>query len=158
MVELFLNLLANLVKFGEVREKNREKYIESYVDPVYEHAEAIYQDYAKLLLELQRKLAKARKVAPLLRFLEERRMENFTVRTKTRALLRKRMEKHFATRFERGIWGLMMGSVSLFDYGYTDFGPLNDIPSDHTLLDVMERLSQAGQPDIDPNARKMALV
>ncbi len=158
MVDLLLKLFEYLIKHSEIREKNRDKYIERYVDPIYEHAEAIYCDYSKLLRELKKKLQRAKKVGSLLRYLEERHMENFTVRTKTRALLRKRMERHAITRFERGIWGLMFGSVSFFDYGYTSFGPMDDdIMPEHTVLDLMERLICQGKSNINSDDRRLSL-
>ena len=158
MIDTIVNVLSNLVKLAEVREKNREKYIERYVEPIYKDAEVIFRDYIGLMREVERKLRRARKVGLLLRFLEEKRQENLTVRTKTRAMLKIQMKEGFVTRFERGVWGLMMGSVSSFDKGYSSFGPIEEIRGDHTVLDIADYLAnREGKIDIERIDRQFLL-
>ena len=157
MIDSIVQILSNLVKFAEVREKNREKYIERYVEPIYEDAEVIFRDYFGLMQEVEKKLRRARKVGPLLRFLEEKRQENLTVRTKTRALLNIRMKEGVVTRIERGVWGLMMGSVSSFDEVYTSFDPIKVIRGAHTVFHIANQFALMGMIDIDQWDRQFLL-
>jgi hypothetical protein len=151
MIDIFLKLIEKMIKLAEVREQNREKYIDRYVQPVYADAEAIYKDYSSLLKVVRNKVARGRQVNEILGFLEAKRQENIATRTKVRAILNKRMEEGSFTRFERGIWGLMMGSVTAFDRGHCSFGPVGR--GDHTLLDITEHLAELGKSDITEDIR-----
>ena len=155
MLDIFLGLVDRLAKFAEVREKNREKFVDRYVVPLYNDAETIYRDYSLLLRDLQKKAARAKKIAPLLKYIEDKRQINLTTRTKVRALLKKRIDEKKLTRFEMGIFGLMTGSMTALDEGHCSFEPLHR--GSHTILDVVKRLSFRGEKDFTADTRSAAL-
>ena len=156
MIDTIIKLLGSLTKFAEVREKNREKFIDRYVEPVYRDAEAIYKDYSELLRDVRDKAARNRKIKPILTYLEEKRLEHYAERKKVRALLITQMKKGNLTRFERGIWGLMMGSVTAFDEGHCSFDPIGR--GDHTVLDVAKYFTEKGATDITTEIRSDMLL
>ena len=152
MIDSFVRLLGTITKLGEVREKNREKFIDRYVEPVYSDAEAIYKDYIVLLRAVRDKVKRNKKINPILKFLDEKRQENLATRTKVRALLKNRTKEGTLTQFERGIWGLMMGSVTAFDDGHCSFYPIHN--GDHTVLNVAKYLGGMDTTDINKKIRK----
>lgn len=155
MLDLFTKLLERLVQFAEVREKNREKFIDRFVTPLYQDAEIIYRDYSNLLRDIRKKTERAKRIAPLLKHMEDKRQIHLPTRTKVRALLRKRLEKKKLTRFEMGIFGLMTGSLTSLDEGHCSFEPLGY--GDHTILDVAKRLSFRGEKTLTPYSRSQML-
>lgn len=156
MIDSFTKLLSGLTKLVEAREKNREKFVARYVEPVYRDAESIYIDYSSLLREIRAKVKRGKKIAPILKYLKEKRQENLPTRTKVRALLKNRLDQKKLTRFERGIWGLMMGSVTAFDKGHCSFQPI--FWGDHTILDVADYFSSCeGETYITQEIRRKML-
>lgn len=156
MIDSFTKLLSSLTKLVEAREKNKEKFVDRYVEPVYRDAESIYKDYSRLLREIRAKVKRGKKIAPILKYLEEKRQENLNTRTKVRALLKNRLDQKKLTRFERGIWGLMMGSVTAFDKGYCSFKPM--FWGCHTILDIADYFSSCrGEKYITPEIRRKML-
>ena len=151
MLDLFIKLLDKLTEFAKVRSEDREKFIDRYVEPIYQDAETIYKDYSNLLRSIRSKVESEHKVEPILKYLEEKRQAHLPTRTKVRALLKKRLQEKEITQFERGIWGLMMGSVTAFDEGHYSLEPVSW--GDHTLLDIANRMIKRGVKDITPSER-----
>ncbi|HEX3989225.1 MAG TPA: hypothetical protein VHZ30_07320, partial [Verrucomicrobiae bacterium] len=143
---VFLQLIEKLTKFAELREKTREKFVDRYVEPMYEDAQTIYQDYSGLLREIRMKIERAKKVGPLLKYLEEKRRVNLPTRTKIRALMNQRVTKKNLTRFEVGVLGLMSGSMTGLDEGHDSFAPLRR--GDHTVMDIANRLARQSGADL----------
>lgn len=155
MLDVFLKLLEKLAAFAELREKNREKFIDRYVAPLYNDAEIIYRDYSQLLRDIRKRAERAVKVAPLLKYIEDKRRANLTTRTKVRAVLTKCLEAKNLSRFEMGIFGLMTGSMTALDEGHCSFAPLAN--GDHTILDIVRRLANRGQSELVPYTRENML-
>lgn len=111
MLEAVLKLLEKLIKLGEVREANRQRYVDRYATPVYLAAEIIYRDYSSLLRDLRRRIRTGRRTLPLIRFVEQRRLDQLPSRIKIRAIMRRTPEGNW-TRFEQGVLGLINGCLS----------------------------------------------
>ena len=141
MLENALSLIDRLIKLTTVRERNKEKYFNTFIEPLYEDAEGIARDYMVLFADLIHRLAHEEDVTALIEWLEERRTAFQPVRMKVRALIEEGLryeEKGSLDKFKRGIWGLMKGGLSLVEDGHGTtweygFG-------DHTVLDIIHRM------------------
>jgi len=141
MVEVAVSLVDRLIQLATVRERNKEKYFSSFIEPVYRDAEQIARDYMTLFAELIHRLATAKETASVIEWLEERRSGFQPVRMKVRALLDEGLEydtKEPLDKFRKGIWGLMKGGMSLLEEGH---GQTREYGfGGHTVLDIMVRL------------------
>jgi hypothetical protein len=141
MLEVAVSLVDRLIQLATVRERNREKYFNGFIEPLYRDAEQIARDYMTLFAELIHRLAKAQDTAAVIDWLEERRSTFQPVRMKVRALMEEGLEydtKEPVDRFRKGIWGLMKGGTSLLEEGHgrtREYGF-----GGHTVLDIMMRL------------------
>ena len=156
MVDLFLKLIDYVVKLAEVREGNRREYFDRYVEPAYEAAELIYNDYCSMLVELRDRVKSSETSEPIVRFLEQRRRGLLTARTRLRALIIKRVNEGRVTRFEAGILGLMSGAMTSVDRPYIQLysfaeadGEVQPQLGQHTVLDILQELNRQGSSDID---------
>jgi len=147
MVDLIVKLLDYVVKLGNLRESNRREYFDRYIQPAYETAELIYNDYCELLTELRETIEQSDTSEPVIRMLQSRRRELLAPRARLRALIAERVREGRATRFEAGILGLMSGVVTSVDrpyvqlYAYADGGLVPQLGR-HTVLDILQKLEQ----------------
>jgi hypothetical protein len=141
MLEVAVSVVDRLIQLATVRERNKEKYFNNFIEPLYKDAEQVVKDYLGLFTELAHRLETADDIEPVINWLEERRVAYQPLRMKMRALLRK--EPRYATddpreKFNKGIWGLMRGGVSLLEQGH---GQTREYGfGGHTVLDIMIRL------------------
>ena len=136
-VDLGITLIDKLVQLINSRQKNKERYFREYVEPMYYDAEAIMNDYTTLFGKLIADLKSKEDVHAITVWLEERRLQFLPLRIKVRALLRVLPGNNKASMdvFQKGIWGLMRGGMSLTEEGHTrmqDYGW-----GDHTVLDLL---------------------
>ena len=73
-----------------MRERNREKYFQQFVEPLYKDAEAVVNDYVALFGELIELLKKADSTEDVVAWIELRRLKMLPLRIKIRALLETR--------------------------------------------------------------------
>jgi hypothetical protein len=152
MLDTIVKLLEKLIKFGEVRETNKQRYVDRYVTPLYLAAETIYKDYSSLLRTLRRKIQTGRKTISLVTFLEQRRLDQLPTRVKIREILRRTPEKNW-TRFEQGILGLINGCLSDSE-SHTSIYPVESgftgLSGHHTVYDIARRIEYNETPDLAP--------
>jgi len=142
MASAALSLVDRLIQLATVRAKNREKYFNNFIEPLYSDGEQIAKDYMALLTELIHRIAQARDSREIAVWLEEKRSAFQPLRIKVRALIEGEFmrrespdEKDSITLFKTGLWGLMKGGASWEDEGHAltwehGFG-------DHTVLDLL---------------------
>ncbi len=147
-VNLFTQLIDQLVRLWGARERNRREYFDRYVQPAYQTAELIYQDYKSLLQELRFKVMRGRRCGPIKRFLEDRRNKILPARSKLRALITHRIREGRSTRLEAGILGLMSGAITAVDGPYfrvymynKDDASIQSQADRHTVLDILHKLN-----------------
>src|SRR5437660_2079694 len=145
MIEASITIVDRLIQLVTARERNKEKYFNNFVEPLYRDAEAIIKDYTSLFVELIAKLERSDEVPDVIKWIEERRMLYLPVRIKTRALLRELKfsgrKKESISRFEKGISGVMEGGLSLFDEGYIPTDYHSGHTMNHTVLDLLYLLN-----------------
>lgn len=112
MVYDSISLIDRLIQLATVRERNRERFFNNFIEPVYRDGEQIAKDYLALLAELQSRIAEARDLRDLVNWLELKRTTLQPLRAKVRALVdgpaivgkSKRVNDNVVL-FERGLWG-----------------------------------------------------
>ncbi|HYF36213.1 MAG TPA: hypothetical protein VD994_13045, partial [Prosthecobacter sp.] len=80
MLDVLIKLLERLTKYSEIRNTNRQLYIDRYATPALEAAEVVYRDYLALLNTTRKKIKAFKRALPLLQFLEQRRLEQLPAR------------------------------------------------------------------------------
>lgn len=116
MVDSLLKLVEWLLKLRDVRKERRERLFDRYFKPTYEEAEQVYRDYLKLLTHIKTQLESGVSVRAIVSEMEQARIENKPVRDKLRAVLDHReIDSADITRFEKGIWGVLQGGLSLYE-------------------------------------------
>jgi len=155
MVDLIITLLEYVAKLAGIHEGNRKEYFDRYVQPAYDAAELIYNDYRSMLQDLRREVEHSDTAEPIVRMLEKRRGDLVAARTRLRAVITERMNEGRATRFEAGVLGLMSGVVTSVDrpyfqtYGYAEAGGgLAPTLGRHTVLDILAQLDDREGDDI----------
>lgn len=151
ILEAIIKLLEKFIKLGEVREANRQRYMDRYVTPLYHAAEVIYKDYSSLLRQVRRKVQTARKSLPLIQFVENRRLEQLPSRMKLRAILAKTPKKNW-TKFEQGILGLIHGCLTENETHQSIY-PIGH--GDHTLYDIVRRIEYRGDQSLASNRERL---
>jgi len=155
MLDIGLGIVDRLIQLVTVREHNREKYFHEFIQPLYDDAEKIVQDYTSLLVELIQQIRSARSTKTVVDWIEQRRHAMLPLRTKVRALIADgtvdpdKVPEEFKL-FVKGLWGVMRGGVSLVEQGHATtweygFG-------DHTVLDLMKRFSDSSP--LSPNRER----
>jgi hypothetical protein len=155
MATAAVSIIDRLIQLATVRERNREKYFNNFIEPLYVDGEQIAKDYLSLLAELIHRIGQARDCREIAEWLEAKRTTLQPLRVKVRALIEdgflasedKRRNKSLAL-FRKGLWGIMKGGVSAVEdrraltreYGF----------GDHTVLDL---LHQARVAIVDPRSR-----
>jgi len=145
MVDIGLSVLDRLIQLLTVRERNREKYFQQFIDPLYKDAEGIVNDYVGLFGELIELLTNADSTEEVVAWIEQRRLKMLPLRIKVRALLENNAvdsEKvpEAYRLFVQGLWGVMKGGISLVEEGHT---PMREYGwGDHTVLDLLKSFSQ----------------
>jgi hypothetical protein len=137
-----ISIVDRLIQLATVRERNREKYFNNFIEPLYRDGEQIASDYMGLLAELTYRITQADDWREIIKWLEEKRATLQPLRMKVRALIAdgimaredKRSNRSVAL-FKKGLWGLMKGGVSAVEDGHAltkeyGFG-------DHTVLDLL---------------------
>lgn len=155
MLEIFLKLIDYVIKLGEVREDNRREYFDRYVEPAYQAAELIYNDYCSMLADLRDLITGDGDTEAIIRYLEERRRNLLAARTRLRALINRRITEGRVTRFEAGILGLMSGAMTSVDRPYIQLYSFANTEAElqpqlgrHTVLDILQKLQREGSDDI----------
>jgi len=135
-----ISIIDRLVQLLTIRERNREKYFNTVIEPLYRDAEVVARDYMALFAELVQRLQTAATPRELIFWLEQRRAAYQPVRMKIRVLLldetfqdlSKTKPTSSRTRFAKGLWGLLKGTfllgqvadegrhAYLGEYGYGD--------------------------------------
>jgi hypothetical protein len=145
MVDVGLSIVDRLIQLLTVRERNREKYFNQFIEPLYKDAEGIVNDYVALFGELIELLKKADSTEEVVAWIEQRRLKMLPLRIKVRALLEnhtldpeKVPEAHGL--FVQGLWGVMKGGISLVEDGPTPMWEYGW--GDHTVLDLLKAFSQ----------------
>lgn len=158
MVDAAVKIVDRLIQLLSLQERNREKYFQNFVDPLFHDAELVVHDYIALFRELISQLEKGDSVSEIVKWLEERRLELLPVRIKLRAFLthmsydRQRKLEASMDRFQKGIWGLMKGGLSLVEEGHSQLSEYGW--QDHTVLDLLYLWSQ--QPIAENRSRYIA--
>jgi hypothetical protein len=139
-----LDLAEWLVKLAKAERDRKKLVFEVYVQPMHASAKLVYGDYLRLLTRVAQKLEAGEELRGIRAQLEEARLENKPERDSVRAILRERqVALSEMTRFEKGVWGLLQGGLSGFvrdrDYDLGLYGHY----SQHTLLDLLDRLGQS---------------
>ena len=140
-----LSLIDRLIQLLTLKEKNREKFFNTLIEPLYKDAEPVAKDYMVLLSELAHRI-EDRPIKETLAWLEEKRAAYQPVRMKLRALLENPAYSDSATwvrtpleRFTLGIWRLMTGGLAV-----TNMGEYVTMPEygyqGHTILDIARRM------------------
>ena len=139
-----ISIVDRLIQLATLRERNREKYFNNFIEPLYRDGEQIAGDYMALLAELTHRIAEADDCQEITKWLEEKRTTLQPLRMKVRALIADGFMAHEDKRsnrsvalFRKGLWGLMKGGVSAvedrhaltWEYGF----------GDHTVLDILHR-------------------
>lgn len=159
MATAALAIVDRLIQLASVREKNKERFFNNFVEPLYIAGEQIAKDYMGLLAELIQRVQHADDCLGIVEWLEARRTTFKPVRDRVRALAQdesweredKRRGKSLAL-FSKGLWGLMKGGVSAVEDGHAltweyGFG-------DHTVLDII-RLGRLSV--LDEGSRRLLL-
>src|SRR5438045_661419 len=81
-----LSIIDRIIQLFTVRERNREKFFNSFIEPLYKDAEPVAKDYMMLLAELAHKI-EDEPVEEVIAWLEERRAAYQPLRMKLRAVL-----------------------------------------------------------------------
>lgn len=148
MATAALSLIDRLIQLSTVRERNRERYFSTFIEPLYRDRELIAKDYMLLLAELSRRISKADEAREIVAWLEARRVENKPLRNKVRELLQdgllersRKTKNESVALFKKGLWGLMKGAASVVEDGHAltwDYGF-----GDHTVLDILHHARSA---------------
>ena len=121
MVNEAVSIVDRLIQLATVRERNREKLFNNFIEPLYRDGEQIAKDYMTLLAELTHRIRRASGAPEIIDWLEERRAALQPLRVKVRALIDEQfMLREFMERekkhnidsfylFRKGLWGLMKG-------------------------------------------------
>jgi hypothetical protein len=142
MAAAAISIIDRLIQLSTIRERNRERYFNNFIEPLYRDGEHVARDYLTLLTELRRRIKKAGNPAEVIEWLEEKRAVLQPLRIKVRALIdgvfvlheNKRTDKNLAL-FRKGLWGLMKGATSTVEDGHaltSEYGF-----GDHTVLDIL---------------------
>jgi hypothetical protein len=84
MLEVAVSVVDRLIQLATVRERNKEKYFNNFVEPLYKDAEQVARDYMALFSELTHRLEKAENTGSVIDWLEERRTTFQPLRMKMR--------------------------------------------------------------------------
>jgi hypothetical protein len=164
-----ISIIDRLIQLLTLKERDREKFFNNFVEPLYRDAEPVAKDYMGLLAELSHRLEKAESINDLIPWLEERRTSYQAVRMKIRAVLKNPLfeekgpvrEPTPLLRFTTGIWALMRGGTSLVDNS-SDGGGYLRMPEygyiNHTILALLERIRYVSGVDVIENSRKADLL
>jgi hypothetical protein len=140
MIDVGVSIVDRLIQLLTVRERNREKYFHTFIEPLYKDAEGIMNDYIALLGELIELLETADPIESVAVWIEQRRLKMLPLRDKVRALLENRAidpdrVPEAYESFVRGLWGVMKGGVSLIEGGHA---PMHEYGwGDHTVVDLL---------------------
>jgi hypothetical protein len=153
MIDLALELFSYLIKLAETRDSRNRKHFDAIVTPAFEAAEVIYKDYLSILLEVKRMLEKRSRIADVIKFLEERRIQFKPLRMRLADYLEANgvfsgktygdleqndlILENSLPEFERGILGLLRGGIEITDKGGS--GRAYAV-NKHTILDLISNL------------------
>src|ERR1035441_5754453 len=87
MVDIALSVVDRLIQLLTIRERNREKYFQQFIEPLYRDAEGIVNDYVSLFGELIELLKNSDSTEDVIAWIEQRRLKMLPLRIKVRALL-----------------------------------------------------------------------
>ena len=82
MVDIGLSVLDRLIQLLTVRERNREKYFQQFIEPLYKDAEGIVNDYTALFGELIERLGNTDSPNEVIAWIEQRRLKMLPLRIK----------------------------------------------------------------------------
>ena len=147
MIDTFLKLISQVTKLLDYHDKKKKEYFELYVKPTYESDEVVYNDYINLMHDLENLINKSNKVQEIVHFLEQRRLENLSVRMKLRAVLKDREKHENRNRFEYGIMSLMTGTAGSYDRETSNMREQYNLDG-HNLLTIITWLIDQGEPNV----------
>lgn len=165
MIDTALKLIDRFVELKKIpKEIKREQFI-NIIDPIYQDASIVADDYFKLFSELLGKIEAADDVQEIILWLEQRRLEFAKVRISLRVHaknvdpLSTDSEPDSIERFRLGVLDIMRGGLSTVETGH--FMPVlkqeERMPfRDHTVLDLMWMWSD--QPMLDNQHRYIQAV
>src|ERR1035441_6399979 len=117
-VAIFISVLDHLKKFVDSVVPDKKGHFLNLVEPLYSDSEAIVRDYTALFTELISKLENEEDIGKVREWLEARSYDLQPVRDKVRALLPTiNAEYDYMNQFQRGIWGVLRGSISVVETG-----------------------------------------
>jgi hypothetical protein len=82
-----ISIIDRLIHLLTLKERNREKFFNNFIEPLYRDAEPVAKGHMGLLAELSHRLERAGSTDDLIPWLEQRRTSYQAVRMKIRALL-----------------------------------------------------------------------
>jgi hypothetical protein len=142
-VAIAISVLDHLRDFLKGGREDKERQFQNVIEPLYRDGEAIVRDYTGLFTELIAKLESDEDILSVRKWLDSRVYELRPLRDKVRALLPTlNAEYDYMNQFQRGIWGILRGSVSLVETGHVQMRTYGC--GSHTVLDVLQRWPKTG--------------
>jgi hypothetical protein len=144
------SLAARLIEsavFGS--RSNRVDYFQQSVQPLFNDAKIVFDDYEQLFGELLVRLSDQEPMELILDWLEERRRKQWPLRVKIRALVAMpHLSDEDLSKFEKGIWGILKGAASAIESGHAQAPEYGS--GDHTVVDLMQEWKKRSKsPDYD---------
>jgi hypothetical protein len=166
MISDVAKLCELFAKLATTPKRNQQIVFREYVEPTFEVARRVYEDYLKMLDELKDMIRNSDTALPIMEYLNRRRTELLPDRTVLRADVELRVCEGKATRFDVGILGLLSGVSTGVSRPYFQTYSYDEqaqavLPQlgRHTVLDILAKLQEKGQPDITAvRPRLMAAV
>ena len=154
-IAIVISVLDHLKEFLKTGRDDKERRFRNLIEPLYNDSEAIVRDYTALFTELIAKLESGEDIRIIREWLESRSYDLRPVRDKVRALLPTiKAEYDYMDQFQRGIWGILRGSLSLPNPGHAqtrDYGY-----GGHTVLDLIQSWPPAASPNGRPRLIRSA--
>jgi hypothetical protein len=168
-------IINRLIQLVSVREKNRERFFNNFIEPLYRDGESAAKDYMSLLAEFFHRIETATAVAELTSFLKERRTAYQPVRMKIRAFLKNPALQNSGgaksldsiDQFADGLWGIMRGGALLiaesedyraFAQGRDDYRAALGIQHHRILIFLDEMSHYLWKPDTITDERRQLLL
>lgn len=142
MIDAVTRIIDKLTELLQIREQSKERYFRNFVEPLFQDAEKVADDYIALFTELVLKLKQQESVPEVIEWIEGRKRELLPVRIKLRGTLNiLYADTTEMNKFEHGMWWLLRGGLSFTEEGYVQLND-DDHFGEHTVLDLLYGLSQ----------------
>lgn len=136
-----------VLKLIEVKRDERFRYFDTMIQPLYESARVVHDDYKLLMDELCDRLTAGEGYSVTVCWLKSRREQYRSMRDEVRVALERLPMKHGIVDDDpliKGVWGLLRGGLSLTDDGHVPYFGYGN--GDHTVLDMLLRIRDASSP------------